>query len=114
MTNIVKKDFPEFMGGSIGAFISWLVSAPGSSFKKKEPIEKIKNVEIAPNLEIKKGKKYYHIHHWMYLSILYFLLNASRWGIFKSKFLRGIVLGAIAQGLVYKDRLKVVEKDGFK
>lgn len=96
--------------GVLGASASWATSSPRSSFKKRIPNEKIKNIDILPNLIIEEKNKDIHIHHWFYLSFFYISIVMVKKGFPASRFVKAFVLGSIIQGLSYNDRLKLREK----
>jgi len=103
---VVTSDTSRLLtGASIGFIIFWLTSNPRSRFKNKLPSRKIKNLHILPNVRIVSSKKTYHFHHWVILIAIYLPLIMKR-RFRKSKLLRGLVVGGIAQGLLYKDRFK--------
>lgn len=103
----LSKNLGLLLGGSLGAVTSWIWSAPNSAVNKKLPEVGIKNVEILPNVRVTRKNKIYHIHHWMFLSIFYIPLLFLRRPIKGKRFVNGFVLGLIAQGLSYDDRLEV-------
>lgn len=107
----LKNTLRLLLGGFIGYSFFEATSDPKSPLNKKIPEERIKNIEILPSLEIISKKKMYHFHHWMDLSILYLLYIGLRRKLLKSKILNGIMLGGILQGMTYKDRFKIVEKE---
>lgn len=94
----------------MGAVTSWVLSAPNkSSGENRLPQLKVKNVEILPNVKIKRKEESYHIHHWMYFSVFYASLMFIRRPFAGKKFVKGFVLGLIFQGFSYKDRLQIRE-----
>lgn len=106
------KETAKLVGGFLGGFLaSWLISHPHKSpVYRKIPEKKIRNISVLPNLKIHRQDKHYHFHHWMHLSAFYLLILSLRRNLIKSKFLHGVFLGGILQGLTYKDRFHVVHK----
>lgn len=103
----LSKSLGLLFGGSMGALTSWILSAPKSPVKQKLPEAGIKNVEILPNVRIKRKNKIYHIHHWMFFSVFYASFMLIRRPFTGKKFINGFVLGLIFQGISYKDRLQI-------
>lgn len=93
------------VGASIGFSLFWLTSHPKSRFKKKLPERKYKKFSFLPNICYIGEEITYHFHHWFLLSAFYFPLLRSK-KVRKSKILHGLFLGAIMQGLLYKDRFQ--------
>lgn len=107
----LKNTLKVLLGGFIGFSLFEVASNPKFPVNRKIPKERIKNLAILPNLEIISKKKMYHFHHWIDLSILYLLYIGLRRRLLKSKILNGIMLGGILQGITYKDRFKIIEKE---
>lgn len=105
-----KGVIKEFLGGIIGFSLFTAICNPKSPVNNKLPEEKIKNLEISPNIEVFSKNKTYHIHHWIIFLILYLPLLTVKKNFLKSKLFRGFLLGNIIQGLMYKDRFKIIEK----
>jgi hypothetical protein len=89
-----------------GFLLSYTLSEPNLPIKSKFPEKSFKNIEITPNLEIKRKDGYYHIHHWLYFSFAYVALITYRGNFKGKKFINGLVLGLIVQGLSYRDRFQ--------
>ncbi len=106
-----NKSILKFLLGS-GLSYSFFkfTSNPSSNLHKKIPKERFKNIDLLPNLEIERKTKAYHLHHWLYLSVLYGLFILRKKKMPQSKLLNGLFIGGILQGLTYKDRFKIVEK----
>lgn len=108
--HLMSKAFKHLLlisGISSGVIISWIFSHPSSPAKKKLPERSIKNIHFFPNFKIHRKKNHYHIHHWMYFGVMYWLLIAFR-GKFKGKkAVEGFILGLVIHGLSYKDRFIV-------
>ena len=100
----------ELLGGIIGFSLFTMTSNPKSTIKNKLPEEKIKNVELTPNVEVFSKNKIYHIHHWIIFLVLYLPLLTVKRNFLKSKLFRGFLLGNIIQGLLYKYRFKIIDK----
>lgn len=113
---MVKKDTtgPDILKLAIGALagfsIGWILSHQKSNVKKKLPEKKIKSLQILPNIKLERKDKVYHFHHWMVLSSFYFPLLIKKGNFLKHKFLHGVVLGGIVQGLSFKDRFNIIYK----
>lgn len=105
-----KSALKVFLGGGIGYSFFKAASSPSSSLHKKLPEERIKNLEVFPYLKISRKDKVLHIHHWLYLSLLYTLLFLKKRGLLRSRIINGLLLGGILQGLSYKDRFHIVER----
>ena len=110
MKKVLKKEHArgvgKFLAGVVSGFSFFLlVSHPGKSPIRKLPEKKLRNVSYFPNIKIQKDSGHYHIHHWMIFSVLYapFILIKR----LRSKFLHGIIIGSIFQGLTYKDRFQM-------
>ena len=100
------KNIVKLFAGLIAGFSFFTVSSNQKSpVYKKLPEKKLKNISYFPNIKIQKENKHYHIHHWMIFSALYapFILIRR----LRSKFLHGLIIGSIVQGLTYKDRFRV-------
>lgn len=95
----------EFIGFVIGWFSSFLVSNNKSPIEKKLPNETYKGIEVIPNLEVKRGNSVYHIHHWIYILLLYYPLTRIK--KLNNKLIKGFLIGDMLQGLSYKDRFKI-------
>src|SRR3989344_102659 len=96
----------KILAGLIAGFSFFTISPHQKSpVYKKLPEKKLKNVSYLPNIKIQKDSGHYHIHHWMIFSALYapFILIKR----LRSKFLHGLIIGSIVQGLTYKDRFRV-------
>ena len=101
--NAVRNSVLVAAGASVAFSIFWLTSHPKSKVHKTLPKKKYKNFHILPNVKIVTDEKTYHLHHWATMSVLYWTLFLKK-KKFRSKFLHGIMLGSIVQGLTYKDR----------
>ncbi len=100
------EDLAKILAGLIAGFSFFTVSSHQKSpIYKKLPAKKLKNISYFPNIKIQKGKGHYHIHHWIVFSALYapFILIER----LRSKFLHGLIIGSIIQGLTYKDRFQI-------
>jgi len=98
------------IGVSVGFSIFWLMSHPRSKLHRSLPQKKVKNLKLLPHVEIVSGNKTYHFHHWAIFSTLYYRYFLKK-KLFSSKFLHGVMLGSILQGLTYKDRFKFSYKN---
>ena len=72
--------------------------------------------EIGFNLLIptKKDNEYYHIHHWMYFSVILivmFICNRGKEIDNCKTIIFGFLLGGIFAGLTFKDRFSIIEKN---
>lgn len=105
-----KEAMRVLTGTSVGFGFFRLSSHPKNklSFYHRLPKIKISAVEILPNLKFKFKNYFIHIHHWIWASALLWLAfivteGWSEWTIFK-----GLMIGAIVQGLTYKSRFKIL------
>lgn len=96
-------------GTGVAFGIFWLTSHPKSKIHHNLPQKKYKNLYILPNVKIVTDEKTYHVHHWATMGVLYWTLFIKK-KKFSSKFLHGIMLGSIIQGLTYKDRFQFTYK----
>lgn len=113
MGTISKKALKVALGATAAFSLFTIISHPRSKIYKNIPRVKVKNVDVLPNLRIKRKEKIYHIHHWLYWSSLYAYLLLRKKRILKKTFLHGFIVGGILQGLAYKDRFKVIHKPQF-
>ena len=96
----------KILAGLIAGFSFFTVSSHQKSpVYEKLPEKKLKNISYFPNVKIQKKDGHYHIHHWMIFSALYapFILVRR----LRSKFLHGLIIGSIVQGLTYRDRFRI-------
>ena len=95
-----------FFGGIISFIILTLFTHPKSRINKKLPEKKYKNVQLFPRINFSAKNRVFHFHHWIFLTpVLLFLHNITH-----SDILNGAVLGGIIQGLLFKDRFKIISK----
>lgn len=87
-------------------YMSFLYFSHPDKKKDKMPKFQIGPVEFLPNLRIHIGKRTYHIHHWVTLSILIFLILLHYEGFRYVTIIKGMAVGGIIQGLRYPDRFK--------
>lgn len=102
------------LGLFTGVFLSYTVSEPNLTVNNSLPEKTFKNILFIPKLEIKHKNCYYHIHHWLYFSIVYSVLITYRGNFTGKKFINGLILGIIFQGLTYNDRFKIKERARIK
>lgn len=108
----MKKDHAKIAaGGALGYFLFWLASHPTRSpLRKRIPQKQFKSVSILPEIKIARRNKEYHFHHWLNISTLYLLILLKKKRLPHSKFINGLMLGGVIQGLSYKDRFKIIKK----
>ena len=98
--------FEILFGALLGFLLFTLTSHPKSRISKKLPDKKIKNLQVFPRVTISAKNRVFHFHHWIMLTpILLFFQN-----IIHSDLLQGLLIGSIFQGLLYKDRFKIIVK----
>lgn len=101
------KDAGKLLAGIISGFSFFLLTShPEKSPVRKLPEKRIKNVSYFPNVKAHGKTEYYHFHHWMIFSFLYPLVFVKK-KLRQSKFLHGLMIGSIVQGLTYKDRFQI-------
>lgn len=99
-----------FIGLSLGFLIFLSLSNP-NKLKRKVPTIRISRVGLLPEFSIKLIGYKVHIHHWVYLSIIYIFLTIEADNFFTSNnLIKGVFIGGIAQGLTYHDRFKFFHK----
>lgn len=108
----MKKDNAKIAaGGALGYFLFWLASHPTHSpLRKRIPQKQYKGVSILPEIKIARKNKEFHFHHWLNISTLYLLIFLKKKRLPHSKFINGLMVGGIIQGLSYKDRFKIIKK----
>ena len=96
------------LGGVASFFVFHLISHPKALIGKKIPQAKIKRIQFLPNLRIEVKNKILHVHHWLWISLLFLAIQTIDKGMLKSDLLQGILLGGILQGLLGQDSLKLI------
>ncbi len=96
-----------FLGGIIGFIVFTAVTHPKSKINIKLPDKKIKNFQIFPRVNVATRNKVIHVHHWITLALTYLIIQ----GFIQLNIINGILLGGIFQGLLYKDRFKILFKE---
>ena len=96
------------IGGVTSFLVFHLTTHPKSRIGKRIPRARIKRVQFLPNLRIEAKNRILHIHHWMLFAPIYLFAQAKGSGILQSDLLHGFLIGAILQGLMYKDSLKLI------
>jgi hypothetical protein len=101
----------ELILGSIVSF-SFLHYAthPKSGIHKKIPMKRMFNFQFSPHINFSLKRHVIHFHHWAIFSPLFVIAQQSDKGILSTLVVKGIFLGAIIQGLMYRDRFKFVFK----
>jgi len=87
-------------------YICFLYFSHPQKKKNKMPNIRFGIIEILPNFRIHLGKKTYHIHHWVTLSIITALVLLNYESFKYITVLKGMAVGGIIQGLAYPDRFK--------
>lgn len=81
------------------------------SLKKRLPKIKVKNFEISPNLKVNFRNRQIHVHHWLFLIIVFGIAVYYQQQIFESlTAVKGFLLGGAAQGLTYSDRFQILKR----
>lgn len=107
---IVRNSLLIAAGAGLAFVIFSLTSHPRSKVHRALPQKKIKNLQVFPHIKIVTKDTTYHFHHWLIFSTLYWRLFLKK-RVFNSKFLHGIMLGSIFQGLLYKDRFRILYRN---
>ncbi|PIT89034.1 MAG: hypothetical protein COU27_02625 [Candidatus Levybacteria bacterium CG10_big_fil_rev_8_21_14_0_10_36_7] len=94
-------------GGIIGFSLFTLMSHPKSRLNKRLPNKKIKNVQFFPRVNFSARERVFHFHHWLLLTPIYLYVQ----NLVHSDIANGVFIGGILQGLMYKDRFKIIFKD---
>ena len=76
-----------------------------TSVKKRRPRLAFKNIEVVPYVRIHFKKKTYHLHHWLFLSVIT-IVGLIVWDGFQHAVVNGAAIGGIIQGLRYPDRFQ--------
>lgn len=71
MGTVSKKALKVILGATTAFSLFTIISHPRSKVYKNIPYVKVRNIDVLPNLRIKRKEKIYHIHHWLYWSSLY-------------------------------------------
>lgn len=95
-----------FVGGIISFVVLTLFTHPKSKINKKLPDKKIRNVQVFPRINVSARNRVFHFHHWIMLTPVYLFLH----NLTHSDILNGAILGGIIQGLLFKDRFKVMSR----
>jgi hypothetical protein len=88
----------------LGYLILNFISTPGSKFNRRVPQVRFKWVQLFPSIKIFVRGRIIHLHHWFYLSILLVFSVVSPTAFLDSALTRGFLLGAVIQGLKFRDR----------
>ncbi len=104
---IMNDMLETFLGGIIGFIVFTAVTHPKSKINIKLPDKKIKNFQIFPRVNVATRNKVIHVHHWITLALTYLIIQ----GFIQLNIINGILLGGIFQGLLYKDRFKILFKE---
>lgn len=98
------------VGGFLIGYLVCLFFTHPKRLKNKLPSINVGRLYIAPNIKIKIRGRFFHLHHWVHLTIIFTVMVYLSQDIFVTYlFWKGIVLGGISQGLTYKDRFKFRE-----
>jgi len=97
--------------GVVASFIIFTIAShPRSKINKKLPDKKIKNFQFFPRITVSIRNRMIHFHHWLLLTPFYIWVQNAEKGLFHSDMVQGLVLGGIMQGLMFKDRFRLVVK----
>ena len=99
----------------IGSLVSFSVlhytSHPKSRVHKRIPMKKLFNVQLSPHINFSIKRRVIHFHHWMIFSPIYVVAQTGDHGIMSAAVIKGMLIGGIIQGLMYKDRFKFIFKN---
>jgi hypothetical protein len=98
------------LGGGLGFLFFSLTSHHHSPVRKRLPEKSYKNLTILPSIKLVRRQHIIHFHHWMNFLIISLLISRSNKRALKSRVLKGFFIGSILQGLLYKDRFKIIYK----
>lgn len=101
--------FLFFLSAWIGYLLFLFLNDPIDNLqtqKKRLPTVSFKNIEILPYFRIHFGKKTYHVHHWLLLSVITIVALVGFEGFQHQVVLNGAAIGGIIQGLRYPDRFQ--------
>lgn len=76
--------------------------------EKRTPTLKTKRITILPVLQLEVKNRKIWIHHWMWLSVLFGLLSYNTQTFGQLLFLKSVCASGVLQGLLYKDRFKII------
>lgn len=103
-----------FSAGILFGFLLFFLTSHDhhpKSLKKRLPRIKIKNFEFSPNLKITVKSRQIHVHHWLFLIIIFGIAVYYQQQIFESlTAVKGFLLGGAAQGLTYSDRFQILKR----
>ncbi len=93
----------------LGFVLSYFISHPNSRLNKKLPEIKIRSIQFIPCIKVKIRGKIIHVHHWLFLSVLFVVSITFGGGILDTIFSKGFILGGIVQGLRFPDWKKIYD-----
>lgn len=76
------------------------------------PAVSVKRLEILPDVKIRMRERIVHIHHWMTLAVIFGALTFLSSGFTQLLLLKSFCFGGTLQGLLYKDRFKIITPAG--
>ncbi|OGM20280.1 hypothetical protein A2955_01065 [Candidatus Woesebacteria bacterium RIFCSPLOWO2_01_FULL_37_19] len=86
------------------------ITHPSSNLNKRLPHIKFKFFQILPWVKFNVRGRIFHIHHWMYFSILLAISLTFGGSLLDATYTKGFLLGGIIQGLSFEDWKKIVQK----
>ncbi len=98
------------ISGVASFFLFQITTHPKSKINKKIPRVKISRFSFAPRFTFEAKNRVFHLHHWMLFTPILVFTQTRGTGILQSDLLHGFLLGTIVQGLLYRDRFKVVSR----
>lgn len=99
----------------VAGYLFFLYLSSPKKFKNKIPKLGLGRVQLFPSFVIKIGKIKFHIHHWIYLSIILFVyIFSSEKTTLSSQIFKGYLVGGIFQGISYPDKLRIIKRVGSK
>jgi len=96
-------------GLAFGFWFSRFLSDP-LMVKNRLPVIRVSLIEFLPNFKIRLQKYIVHIHHWMFLSIVFGFLLVISSSFSHLLLVKSLCLGSIIQGFTFKDRFRIVSR----
>jgi len=91
-----------------------LFTNPNSYVYKRLPRLKSERIEFFPNIRITVKGRIVHLHHWLFLSIIFVISVVVNGGILDAFYTKGYLLGGIVQGFTFPDWKSVIVKKEIK
>ena len=101
----------ELIVGSLVSFsVLHYTTHPRSRVNKRIPSLKLFNFQVAPRINLAFKQRVIHLHHWLLLSPLFAFSQTGDHGLMSAGVIKGVLIGGIIQGLMYRDRFKFIFK----